>query len=192
MPSLRLFLVADSIRRIFIPLDFIWHSVAFMRRSFMCGSFLLCVPLYKSLPCSFSRWCIRPFPRTPLYNLPASVHPKVVPVLFQLSSQRLYRYDQFHYHYHLQLLVNCWQLLTYFGHRVVVYCCLSLSFTARRDSVAFMFADFAAPFAFASRSHRARPRRMPVLLQGAPCPLLLVSGRVSSYIYSNGVSLHAT
>ena len=183
----------------------------------MCGRFLLCVTLHKSLPCSFSRWCIRPFPRTPLYNLPATVHPKVVPVLFQLSSQRLYRYDQFHYHYHLQLLVNCWQLLTYFGHRVVVYCCLSLSLTARRDSVAFMFADFAAPFAFASRSHRARPRsiRESSSFLGSPTqtkPLAVCGGesggrnrfyavgdiRATSlptasplYIYSNGVSLHA-
>jgi len=36
--------------------------------------------------------------RTPLHNLFAFVHPKVVSVFPQLSSQRFYGYNQFCYH----------------------------------------------------------------------------------------------
>ena len=53
---------------------------------------------YKSLSRRFPRRCILPFPRTPLHNLLAFIHPEVVPVSLQFPSQRLYRIYQFSFH----------------------------------------------------------------------------------------------
>ena len=57
------------------------------------------VSLYESFPCRFPCRRILPFPRAPLHDLLSSVHPKVVPIFPQCSSQCLYRYNQFHFHF---------------------------------------------------------------------------------------------
>ena len=83
--------------------------------------FLLSVFGNELLSRCFPRWRIGPFPRTSLNDLYSLAHSEVVSVFSQLSSQTLYRYDQFCYHI-FKILVFATLLLTrpfaFRSHRV--------------------------------------------------------------------------
>ena len=61
-----------------------------------CAAFS--VFLDKPLPRRFPCRRIRPFSRTPLYDLHSPAHSEIVPIFPQRPSQALYRYNQFCFH----------------------------------------------------------------------------------------------